>query len=160
LLARFWWSNPKASGDCDEFDVRFPGSYDIANLLTHQGPCHWRDIRDRTARGIGFVLASDSVGSPASIIPQDGHRATELNLRRIAGRSNYLGRRSAGSPISHFARERGQDRAIARRLRNRMFLLQTSQRGFDGSEPLGRNDIRIRRNRPVRKIRRRSRPSL
>ena len=84
----FWWSNPKASGDCDEFDVRFPGSYDIANLLTHQGPCHWRDIRDRTAQGIGFVLANNSVGSPASIIPQDGHRATELNLRRIGWRSN------------------------------------------------------------------------
>jgi hypothetical protein len=34
----------------------------------------------------------------------------------------------------------------------RAWLLQTRQRGFDGSEPFGRNDIRIRRNRPVRKF--------
>jgi hypothetical protein len=138
-----------ASGDCNDLGVRFPGSYAIANLLTHQSPCHWRDIRDRTARGIGFVLANDPVGLPAPIIPPDGHATTELDLRRIGWRSNYLGRRSAGGPIPHFAREPGQGRAIARCLRNRMFLLQASQRGFDGRQASGRHDIWMWGSRPV-----------
>jgi hypothetical protein len=72
------------SRDCSYLGFALPGPDNVANRLAEKRPGEWRDVRYRSARGIGFVLADDGKTLFASDIANDRHGTSELD-RGIVG---------------------------------------------------------------------------
>src|SRR5262245_20764791 len=107
---------------------------------------------ERPARRVGLVLADDPEGLTAAVVAPDGHRRAEMHLAAVAGRSDELCARPPRGPVAPVARRARQRGAVVRRLGSGVLLLKTRDLGLDEGEPLGGNEVRMRRNRPLRQL--------
>src|SRR5262245_22741498 len=106
-------------------------------------------MRERSARGIGLVFPYDAERLTALVIANDGHGRAELHLPRIGWSWNDARGRSPRCPVAQVARAACESPAVVRRLGRSVLLLQARDLGLDVREPLCRDQVRMRRDRPL-----------
>src|SRR5262245_55628230 len=106
-------------------------------------------MRERAARGIGLVFPYDAECLATLVVANDGHGRAELHPPRIGRRWNDARGRSPRSPVAQVARVACQRAAVVRRLGRRVLLLQARDLGLNVREPLRRDEVRMRRDRPL-----------
>src|SRR6266566_7163855 len=102
---------PFGSAGCiaDRLDLGFPaaGPDHVADALSEHRFRKWRDVRDRTFGGIGFVLADDPERLLPAVVAPDGHGGSEPNFRRVRRGRHYSRGRAPGGPVAQLASRRG-----------------------------------------------------
>jgi hypothetical protein len=138
----------------DRRDLGFvlPGSDDIPDDLAQKRPCERRNVRYRSFSRICLVLTDDSEGLLASVVPNDGYGASELDDRDILLGRDDLRAAAPRTPIANITPGTGQGLAVTRRLRFAMASPCIVQRRVDQFQPMRRDIIRMRGNRSIRQI--------
>src|SRR5215831_11126159 len=126
--------------------------YRVADLFSEQCTRQRRDMRERPARRVGLVLADDPESLTAPVAADDGRGRAEMHLASIAGRSDELRACPPRGPVAQVARHARQRGAILRRMGSGVLLLQARDLGLDAREPLGGDEVRMRRNGPLRQL--------
>lgn len=102
--------------DCRYLGLVAPGPDDISDGLPEKCAGERRRVRDRSVRGIGLVLSDDAKGLLPSIIANDRHGTSELNIGNIGIGGDELRAGASGIPVTKIARGLRQRIAVARRL--------------------------------------------
>jgi alkylated DNA repair dioxygenase AlkB len=138
----------------DRRDLGFvlPGSDNIPDNLAEKRPCERRNVRYRSVSRICLVLTDDSEGLLASVVPNEGHGASELGGRDTGLGRDDLRAPTPGAPVTNITPGTGQGLAVTRRLRFAMAPPRIVQRRVDQFQPTRRDIVRMPGNRSIRQV--------
>ena len=139
-----------SSADSGDLNLPARGVDGFASPLADERPRQRRDIRQGSPGWIGLVLADDVEGLGAAVRSTDGNGRPEANFGVVGGRRRELGGRSPGAPVAEIA---GEARPGGPVLTNAVeFGLQPLDFGLDRRQTFRRDEITMRRDRPLRQF--------
>jgi hypothetical protein len=136
------------SSNLDDFRAGLSCLDGVADLFAEQGARHRRNMRQRSARGSGFILADYPESLPAPSSAHDGHGRTEMHTHRILlGGASWLARRE----LQRRSR-RSRDRSGSSPPGRRRALLRACELTLDLRKALRRHEVGMRRDRTLRQL--------